>query len=121
MVLVGFFIFLFIVILILGHIWTTSRDMDSMGLFGGKDFQDFLGRRSQTPTKQISDIPPPPGGHRDFEVEALILKGQLQKAKRLLMDKMEEARLAPVGSAKRIAIVSHYIDFLNDPAYYSDL
>jgi len=108
-------------LVIVGHIWTTSRDMDAMGWLGGKEYQEFLTRRSVSPTKTVSEIPAPPGGKRDHEVEALILRGKLQQAKKLLMHKMEEARLAPVGSVKRIAAVSHYLDFLSDPAFYSDL
>ena len=119
--LVFYLVLLLIIMVVIAHVWTTSREMDSMGWLGGKEYQKFLSRRSQSPTKTITEIPPPPGGKRDLEVEALILSGKLRKAKELLMQKMEDARLAPVGSAQKIATMSHYIDFLNDPAYYSDL
>ncbi len=111
----GFVFYLIIIAIALvafGHFWTTSREMDHIG-FPDEEYRKFLGRK-KGPAGSVREIPPPPDGKRDLEIEALLLKGNFKKAKGLLELRMEEARNAPVGSAAKIARVSHYMAILNE-------
>ena len=99
------------VILAVGHLWTYNRDTDAMGA-PEADYRKFLGKRKPAEIG-IDQIPLPPGGKRDHDVEALLKRGRLGAARELLVQRMEEARMAPVGSEQKIARVSYYMAILN--------
>ena len=98
------------VMILIVHFWTTSKYTDGMGR-PQKEYRDFL-KKAKTSSTGIAFIPPPPGGKRDEEVEALLKAGNYRAAEELLVMRMEEARVAPVGREARIARVSHYMSLL---------
>ncbi len=108
------------IIFVIAHFMTTSREMDSMGLLGSNKYQDFLTKKKAPSRGAITAIPPPSDGIRDFEVESLIKSGKLVQARRLLGERMEEAKMAPVGSAAKMARITHYIAFMNEETSYQD-
>jgi hypothetical protein len=100
-----------IVLVILIHFSTTSRETDQMGWFASGDYRKFL-KRKPPQAAQLDEIPPPPDGKRDLEVEDLIMSGKTREARELLQIRLEEAKLAPVGSEAKIRRVAHYTALL---------
>jgi len=108
-------IMLFVILIVLitvVHFWTSSRYMDAIGR-PQKEYRDYL-RRRKFRGGALTDIPAPPDGMRDGEVEALLASGDLEGASRLLAMRMEEAKLAPIGKEARIARVSHYMTLVRN-------
>ena len=109
-----FVIFLIVIVIVLNlavHFFTSSRETDQMGFFATGDYKKFLKRKASGGTK-IEEIPAPPDGKRDLEVEALIMSGKTREARELLQIRLEEAKLAPVGSEAKIRQVAHYTTLL---------
>jgi hypothetical protein len=102
---------LIIVVNLAVHFFTSSRETDQMGWFASGDYRKFLKRKAPQ-AAQLDEIPPPPDGKRDLEVEALILSGKTREARELLQIRLEEAKLAPVGSEAEIRRVAHYTSLL---------
>ena len=107
-----FLIIFLVVLLAIAHFWTTDRYTDGMGS-PTRAYRRFL-RRREIKSPGMMEIPAPPDGKRDEEVEGLMRAGDFEQARQLLAMRMEEARLAPVGSKAQIARVSHYMDLIRD-------
>jgi len=106
-VLVIFFVVLGIVLIAIVHFSSTSRDSDQMSSLPTGQYRKYLRRRSSRHAA-LRDIPPPPDGRRDEEVEALLRDGRFDEARMLLQLRLEEAKLAPVGGNAKIKRVAHY-------------
>jgi hypothetical protein len=104
-------IFLVVLLAIL-HFWTTDRYTDAIGFPTGA-YRRFL-RRREVRSPGMIDIPPPPDGKRDEEIEALLRAGDFEGARQVLSMRMDEARMAPLGRDAAIARVSHYMNLLGD-------
>jgi len=89
----------------------TSNKLDDELGPPDEEYKEYL-RQSGPRYRGLEEIPPPPNGERDKEVETLLRSGDYPGAHQLLIERMEEARLAPVGSQARIARVSHYMEQL---------
>lgn len=109
------FVFWLIVILAIMiaavHFMSSDKYTTGMGL-GDTEYLKFLHRKKPS-EHGIANIPPPPSGIRDREIEALISSGQISRASDILGKKMEEARLAPVGSDRKLKDISHYLSLLH--------
>jgi hypothetical protein len=92
------------------HRMTADKYSDGMGV-PDKEYREYL-KQSEPSIKGLEEIPPPPDGRRDEEIEGLLRAGDYTGAHVLLVERMEEARHAPVGSAARIARISHYMEQL---------
>lgn len=91
---------------------TTSKERDGMGFTGTPEYRRFLKTKPGTVSKVV-DIPEPPGGKRDSEVEDLLRNGRMREARELLQVRLEEAREAPIGRDAAIARVAFYSNLLN--------
>jgi len=100
-----------LVVILAIHFLTSSREYDHIGFFASGDYAKFLHRRPPQ-IAQLDEIPAPPDGKRDLEVEALIMSGKTRDARELLQIRLEEAKLAPVGSEAKIRRVAHYTSLL---------
>jgi len=108
-----FFIVIAVILFAVVHLWTYSSTTDAMGCMPGKEYMAFLkGKQKGGGPQRVMDIPAPSDGIRDAEVEALLRSGELRKAGLLIAQRMEEARLAPVGRDKKIARANHYMAVL---------
>ena len=96
-----------VVFVVVGHFLSYSRLMDWMGYFPSRAYWKFL-RRKKARDFAILNIPPPPDGQRDEEVEALIKAGNLSGARELLQIRVEDARFAPVGGEAKLKRAVHY-------------
>ena len=109
-----FVIFLVVLIIVVNlavHFLTSSRETDQMGFFATGDYRKFL-KRKPSEAAPLDEIPAPPDGKRDLEVETLIMSGKTREARELLQTRLEEAKLAPVGSEAKIRRVAHYTSLL---------
>jgi hypothetical protein len=106
-----FFVFLAIVLIAIIHFMTTSRSMDQIGLLPSKEYWAFLTRKG-TKVELRTEIPAPPDGVRDEEVESLLLAGKIKQAREILQERLEEARVAPLGKDAKIKRVAHYTALL---------
>jgi hypothetical protein len=106
-----FFIVLIIgsvtVAFILLHMITYNKLFDWMGYFPSKQYFRFLCRKNAK-ERVMLDIPMPPDGVRDNELENLMKCGRLTEARELLQHKFEEAKSAPVGSERKLRNCAHY-------------
>ncbi len=94
------------------HFMTADRYMDGGGT-PSSELSDYVQQKSP-PSGGLVDIPEPPGGKRDPEVEALLRKGDFKEARRLLQMRMDDATCAPIGRDAAIARVTHYLMLLED-------
>lgn len=101
-----------IVLIAVIHLMTTDRMTDGMGV-ASKDYEKFT-RKKFRGVRGAADIPAPPDGKRDPEVENLLRKGDYKDARRLLEMRMDDARSAPIGRDAKIARVNHYMMMLRD-------
>ena len=101
------FILLGVVLIAIVHFSSTSRESDQMSSLPTGQYRKYLRRRSSRHAG-LRDIPPPPDGRRDEEVEALLRDGRFEEGRALLALRLEEAKLAPVGSDAKIKRVAHY-------------
>ncbi|HEX9746605.1 MAG TPA: hypothetical protein VGB30_14400 [bacterium] len=86
--------------------------MGSIGR-GEKEYRQYLKKGpGRGGGGAVTDIHPPPSGQRDMEVENLIRSGRINDARNLLGIKMEEARIAPIGSQRKMRDISHYLSLL---------
>jgi len=109
---IAWLFFFLIVALVALHFMTTDRMTDGSSGESSPDYLRFLNR--QRDPGKVTDIPAPPGGVRDTEVERLLQSGNHKEARRLLAMRLDEARNAPIGRDAKIAQVNHYIMFLED-------
>ena len=107
------FVVLVVVLLVIAHFWTYSSSTDAMGCVPGREYMAYLKEKQKGHMHQeLRNIPPPPDGVRDEEVEALLKSGRLEEAGKLLGRRMDEARMAPVGGEKKMARINHYLSIL---------
>jgi hypothetical protein len=104
-------VILLVILIALIHFMTTDKMTDGMGM-ASKEYEKFS--RKRRGGGAVSDIPAPPDGKRDMEVEALLRRGDHKGARRLLEMRLDDARNAPIGRDAQIARVNHYMMLLRD-------
>ena len=103
-----------IVFFVLGHLLTYTKLYDWMGYFPSKQYWRFLQRKGARQTAvSLGNIPQPPDGERDAELEDLIRCGKIEEARELIQLRFEEAKFAPVGGERKMRRAAHYAQYLD--------
>lgn len=87
-----------------------------MGWTFGKDFRKFAWKKNWGKKKKeypIYEIPAPPDGKRDLEIEELLKSGKICEARELIELRIEEARDMPLGSKEKLKNPVHYLALIN--------